>query len=174
MASSWHVAMAQPSKMRPHQTPSGSILTAAESDILDLGYSTFVPTEARLMVFRGRKQVKHSPIFGSYVFVQFDRTRDAWGNIEALPSIYYLLRTQDIPDRVPELFIDRLRRECEGGTFDFTQPRPYNVGEEFRVMEGPFAGLIAKVRSASPRKRIALLLNGLKLEMEAGQLEKVG
>jgi transcription antitermination factor NusG len=141
------------------------------------GFETFVPRERRIIRFNGRKIERVIPLLGSYIFVRFDREADDWGVINPVDicGVHGLLRNaDDLPIRVPDMAIEKLQRAEDQGAFDFTRPMSaFAEGEEVEILEGPFAGLIAKVRSCEPRKRAKLLLTGLgKLEIDPSSLRK--
>lgn len=142
------------------------------------GFETFVPLERRTVIRNRKKHELVSPLFGSYVFTRFDREADAWGvlNSDDIKGVHFVMRNPfNLPIRVPDRDIERLRRAEAAGAFDLTKPRAaFNEGDKVEIQEGPFAGLIAKVRSAHPKKRVKLLLDGLgRLEIEAEYLAKV-
>ncbi len=171
----WFVVFASPAEMHWSKLPLGwdfPVVSRIEAE----GYETFVPVERRTIIRNRKKREQIKPLLGSYVFVRFDREADDWGNILSVQGVHDILsNANDLPLRVPDLEIAKLRRLSEAGVFDFTKPRSaFREGDTVRIEDGPFAGLIAKVRSASPKKRIRLLLDGLgKLEIDPSQLVKV-
>lgn len=175
----WFVVFVSSNEMRWSKDKHGNWDFPVVRRIEEEGFETFVPVEQRTIVRRGRKQVQTVPLFGSYVFVRFDREADDWGilNGDDIEGVHFIIQdTFNIPIRVPDKEIDRLRRAELAGAFDLTKPCSiFQEGDDVEIREGPFAGLIAKVRSAHPHKRVKLLLEGLgRLEIEAGCLTKVG
>lgn len=169
----WFVVFASSSEM--HWSKDGF---PVEKRIRTEGFETFVPREIRVIRRNGRKFERVSPLLGSYVFVQFDRERDEWGVINPvdIKGVHGLLRdANDMPMRVPDVLVERLQRAEEAGAFDFSVPRAaFSIGEDVEILEGPFAGLIAKVRSCEPRKRVKLLLQGLgKLDIDPSFLGRL-
>lgn len=172
----WFVAFAAPTEMHWSLDREGRGHFPAERSIEELGFECFVPREVRRITRRGRKAEQVNPVFGSYVFVRFDRERDDWNVIRHIPGIHDILSSLDIPIRVPDKIVAYFKRCEAGGMFDYTTPRSaFKAGDDVEIKEGPFSTLIGKVRSASPRKKIRVLLDGLgTLEIEAGFLAKVG
>jgi len=146
-----------------------------ERRIQEAGYETFVPRERRIKLRAGRKVEVVTPLFGSYVFVRFDRAIDSWGEINFLDGVHQILSNLQIPIRIPERMIETFQAAEQAGVFDYRKPRAiFSTGDSVEIMHGPFAGLVAKVRCASPRKRVKLLMDGLgKLEIDAEYLMKV-
>jgi transcription antitermination factor NusG len=81
-----------------------------------------------------------------------------------------------LPTAVPDEVIETIRRHEQMGVFDRTRQARFNAGDTVRLT-GPFAGMIAKIRSARPRRRLGLLveLAGLpfRVTAPADKLEKI-
>lgn len=130
-------------------------------DIRELGIEAFCPMEIRAKRERGRRIEKQSPLIPGYLFVHFDRERDGWEAIYDIDGVMDILSNADMPLRVPDADMERLKRAYEAGVFDYTRPAALGEGQPVEIMEGPFAGLIARVRCASPNKRVKVLLEAL-------------
>ena len=172
----WFVAFAAPSEMHWSLDQDRRGYFPAERSIEELGFECFVPRETRKIKRRGRRGEQVNPVLGAYIFVRFDRERDDWHAIRHIPGIHGILSSLDIPIRVADGVVQYFQRCEAAGVFDFTKPRSaFKDGDDVEIKEGPFAGLIGKVRSASPKKRIRVLLDGLgKLDIDPGFLAKVG
>lgn len=173
----WFVAVCSPFEMHWTTDKDGKGYFPVERRINELGFETYVPVETRNVVRNRRKFERVTPLLGAnYIFVRFDRERDDWGHILADRGIHDILGAMKIPQRIPDLLIERIRREEDAGVFDFTKPYcAFASGDDVEIKEGPFAGLMAKVRSASPKKRVRLLLAGLgSAEIDPAFLAKVG
>lgn len=144
----WFVAAVEP---RREQT--------AREEIERLGYCVFCPTESRIKVRNGRKVEITDPLFRGYLFVHFDRERDAWGLITAARGVLDILRNGLLPLQVPDREMQKLQDAVATGVFD--RANTLKPGEEVEITEGPFQGLIAKVKSAEPKKRAKILLAAL-------------
>lgn len=129
-----------------------------ELDLRAKGFDTFCPRENSVRVRRGRKYKISRPVFSRYVFVAFDPEREEWFNpIKSTDGVECLLENNRQPVRVPPTCIELLRRAEANGVFDKGKtPQP---GEEFRIVDGPFADFVGKVQSAPAGNRIKLLVN---------------
>lgn len=131
-------------------------------DLKALGFDVFLPMSTRKTVKRGKKVIINDPLFTRYIFVAFDREKDDWGSILSTDGVEYILGANDLPSTVPETFIERVQRLEDAGAFDYTRAKlNFTEGDRVEIQEGPFAGLIARVKSASPKKRVRLLLDSL-------------
>jgi len=138
------------------------VLTGREAkvsaEIKSLGFSTYIPTERK----KRCGKVLIAPLFPGYVFIKFDRERDDWGAIDHIDGVLGVLKNLDLPRRVADRDIARLQCAEAAGVFDYTRPAVnLSEGESVSILEGPFVGLIAKVRSASSKNRARILLEHL-------------
>lgn len=131
----------------------------AAADITALGFDMFCPVQTGVRMIRGRKVECTDPVFPGYLFVHFDRERDEWGSINDIDGVIGILSNGGFPSRVPDIIISRLQNMVAAGVFD--SAGEMKAGEVVEITEGPFAGLLAKVKSASPRKRVKVLLDNL-------------
>lgn len=139
---------------------------AIEWLLRDLGFETFAPPEQKMAIRRGRKVKLITPALGPYVFIKFDRERDQWGGLRAydhrdrtgIKGFVELLTNNGFPVRVPDVAMDKLKRADELGLFGLT---PLPLGTDVEIMDGPFAGLIGKIRSATKHRRAKILLKML-------------
>ena len=151
----------------------------AQGEIKRLGFETFLPVLTRTKMVRRKKMLLSEAVFSRYLFVAFDPAYGTYGAVKRAKGVVCLLENQSGPQRVPFEAIERFRQAERAGAFDMTKPKTdFVAGQEVKITEGPFAGLIAKVRSASPSKRVKLLMRLLggdvPLEINAEDLQKVG
>lgn len=123
------------------------------------GFECFLPMEVRYRVRRGRKSAIRRPVFSRYLFVRFDIELQGTGDVASIDGIEQLLTNNDMPMRVPDRVIAEIRRAEANGAFD--KAATLGQGEDVRVPEGPFMGMLGKVQSASPGKRVKVLLEML-------------
>lgn len=170
----WFVAFVSVGEMYWSKDKHGVEHFPVERRIQEAGFETFVPRETRTIIRARRKVDRTVPLFGPYVFVQFDREYDDWGQIKDIDGVLAILNHMKIPDRVPDLVIEHLKRAHDAGVFDYTRNSAFSQGDEVEIKHGPFSGLIARVRCASPRKKVKLLMDGLgTMEIDAAFLARV-
>lgn len=175
----WFVALCSPAAMRWNGR-----YFPAEHALEMLSFECYSPQETRKVLYRGKRVVRVRSLLGSYLFVRFDREADDWGQIRApdrdgyggIDGIQGIIRNvSGMPMRVPDVDIVRLKRAEEAGAFDFSSGKsPFHPGDEVEIKEGPFSGLIAKVRSATAKKRVQLIIGALgSVEIDPAFLEKI-
>jgi len=137
----------------------------ARDEISKLGYETFLPIQTRSVVIRRKVAVVVEGLFTRYLFARFAHT-DPYGAIKHCRGVEYIIENAGSPTPVPNRVIEVLRMAEKAGAFDFTQKKSkFRPGDDVEVQDGPFMGIIAKVQSASPRKRIKILMNLLGSEV---------
>lgn len=159
----------------------------AEGSLKQAGFDAYTPRSRhfRKSEFSSRRRQKiERPLFPGYCFVAFDIEREEWQgiipltvstrNYLAADGVRALLSNNLIPARIQPIIVERLRRAEQAGIFDFTRPlSSFAPGDNVEIMEGPFAGLVAKIKSASIKKRVRLLIGTLMVEIEAHNLVRV-
>lgn len=131
-----------------------------------LGFETYAPAEQKMGIVRGRKMKIIRPALGPYIFVKFDRERDEWGGLRAydhrdavgIKGFVGLIKNNNFPIRVPDIAIDKLKQADELGLFGLSPLKP---GTDVEIMNGPFAGFIGKILSATKERRAKILLKML-------------
>jgi transcriptional antiterminator RfaH len=144
-----------------------------------LGFPVYLPCETRIVRHARRKIPVKRPLFPRYLFAAFDAEREAWGAIKTTYGVEYLLYGDpDVPARVPDTAIERLRRAEAAGEFDLTKPgASFALGASVRIEEGPFADMVGEVKRADSKHRVAVLLSFLQrtitVEVPAAMLRAV-
>jgi transcription antitermination factor NusG len=149
-----------------------------ESSLISKGFDAYAPRSRhfRWSKFSVRRREKiEKPLFPGYTFVSFDVEKDEWWQpIHSSDGVRSVLSNNLIPSRVHSFAIDRLRRAEAAGMFDYTIPvSNFRPGDDVEIIEGPFAGLIAKIKSASVKKRVRIIMGTLIVEVEAFNLVRV-
>lgn len=156
----------------------------AAGDMAKQGIEPFLPMEK----FRGKpgKDPVERPLFPRYVLARVDLDREDWGRLLSIDGVMDVLRNCNTPMRIPDGYVDALRKAAEVGMFDRTTvaPNGFTVGEQVRIAEGPFSGLnaiiqefVGKIRSATATKRAKVLVQFLgrltPFELPVVSMEKV-
>jgi transcriptional antiterminator NusG len=134
----------------------------AQKAIVGLGVETYLPMESH-WAKHGRKIKRVTlPLFRQYLFTRFDLERDDWGQIRRAHFVDRIISVDEIPVRVPDQQLEIIRLAEAAGAYDRTIRRPeppdgFDVGTKVRIRAGPFAGLIAEIRRASPGRRVEIL-----------------
>jgi transcription termination/antitermination protein NusG len=156
-----------------------SIREQAENQGLgDLFEDVLVPTEEVVEVRRGRKVASERRFFPGYVLAKMDMTDQAYHLIKNTPKVTGFLGSDNKPMPISDAEADRILHQVQEG---IERPRPtvsYEVGEQVRVADGPFAsfsGLIEEVDEERSRVKVAVSIFGrpTPVELEFAQVEKL-
>jgi transcriptional antiterminator NusG len=157
-----------------------SIKEQAHAQGLDDAFSEIlVPTEDVVEIRRGRKVNSERKYFPGYVLVKMDMTDEAYHLVKNTPKVTGFLGSGSKPMPVSEREVARIIGAIEEGV---ERPKPtitFEIGEQVRVTDGPFAsfnGAVEQVDEERARLRVTVSIFGraTPVELEYGQVEKLG
>ncbi|MQT13721.1 transcription termination/antitermination protein NusG [Segnochrobactrum spirostomi] len=151
---------------------------AAQRGLEHLFEQILVPTEKVVEVRRGRKVDAERKFFPGYVLVKMDMTDNAYHLIKNTPKVTGFLGSDNRPMPIAESEAMRILQQVQEGV---DRPKPsisFEVGEQVRVSDGPFAsfsGHVEEVDEERARLKVAVSIFGrpTPVELEYGQVEKV-
>ncbi|HZH03698.1 MAG TPA: transcription termination/antitermination protein NusG [Myxococcaceae bacterium] len=137
-----------------------------------------VPTEDVVEIRRGRKVNAERKFFPGYVLVKMELTDEAYHLIKNTPKVTGFLGSGNKPIPVSEKEVQRIIGAVEEG---IERPKPtirFDIGENVRVIDGPFAsfnGSVEQVDEDRARLRVTVSIFGraTPVELEYAQVEKV-
>ena len=151
---------------------------AKQRGLEDLFEQVLVPTEKVTEVRRGRKVDSERKFFPGYVLVKMDLTDEVFHLIKNTPKVTGFLGAADKPMPISDAEADRILHQVQEG---IERPKPsvsFEVGEQVRVSDGPFAsfnGVVEEVDEGRSRVKVAVSIFGraTPVELEFSQVEKV-
>jgi transcriptional antiterminator NusG len=151
---------------------------AQQQGLQDLFEEIIVPMEEVVEVKRGKKVNAERKFFPGYVLVKMDLTDEVYHLIKNTPKVTGFLGTDNKPMPISEAEAQRILQQVQEGV---ERPKPsisFEVGENVRVSDGPFAsfnGVVEEVDEGRSRVKVAVSIFGraTPVELEFGQVEKV-
>ena len=175
MASNWYIVHAYSNF---EKKVAESIMTSAKDKGLDhLIEELFVPTEDVTEVRRGRKVDAERKFFPGYVMVRANLTDDVFHLIKNTPKVTGFLGSDNKPMPITDKEAEQILGQIQEGV---ERPKPsvsFEVGEQVRVSDGPFAsfnGTVQEVDEERSRLKVEVSIFGraTPVELEFGQVEK--
>jgi transcriptional antiterminator NusG len=150
---------------------------AKQRGLADLFDEILVPIEKVTEVRRGKKVDAERKFFPGYVLAKMDMTDEAFHLIKNTPKVTGFLGADNKPMAISDAEAARIIHQVQEG---IERPKPsvsFEVGEQVRVSDGPFAsfiGVVEEVDDARSRLMVAVSIFGraTPVELEFGQVEK--
>jgi transcriptional antiterminator NusG len=151
---------------------------AKQAGLSHLFEEIVVPTEDVVEVRRGRKVQAERKFLPGYVLVKMEMTDPAFLLIKTTPKVTGFLGADNKAVAIPDEEAMRILHQVQEGV---ERPKPsvtFEVGEQVRVADGPFAtfsGHVEEVDEERARLKVAVSIFGrpTPVELEFGQVEKV-
>ncbi|MEM8800376.1 MAG: transcription termination/antitermination protein NusG [Pseudomonadota bacterium] len=154
------------------------ILDQARAQDLEHDFDeVIVPTEEVVEMKRGQRVKSERKFFPGYVLAKMDMTDQAYHIVANTPKVTGFLGPQGKPAPITESEAKRILHQVEEGV---ERPKPkvaFDIGEEVRVIDGPFTsfnGLVEDIDEERARLKVSVSIFGraTPVELEYGQVEK--
>jgi transcriptional antiterminator NusG len=144
----------------------------------DLIVDVVVPTESVIEVRRGQKVQSERKFLPGYVLLHAKLTDEAYHIVKNTPKVTGFLGQNNRPMPLRQAEVDRMLNQSAEGTERPRSSITFEVGEQVRVADGPFAsfnGVIEEVDEGRERVKVAVSIFGraTPVELEYGQVEKL-
>lgn len=153
------------------------IIKKKEKLLEDKIEDVLVPTHEVTEVKRGKRVQRKKKYFPSYVLVKMEMNKDLYHMIKNINKVTGFLGTTGIPAPVPEKEINKIMGRIKEGTLAPKTQITFDIGEQVKVCEGPFAsfsGLVEEVDEEKSRLKVSVSIFGrpTPIDLEYNQVEK--
>jgi transcriptional antiterminator NusG len=175
MAKRWYIVHAYSNF--EHKVAESIREQAAIAGLQDSFEEILVPKEEVVEMRRGRRVNAERKFFPGYVLVRMDMSDEAYHLVKNTPKVTGFLGQQNRPSPISQNEVDQIVNQVQEGV---ERPKPsvvFEIGEQVRVCDGPFAtfsGLVEEVDEEKARLKVAVSIFGraTPVELEYGQVEK--
>lgn len=137
-----------------------------------------VPKEEVVEIKRGQKVNTERKVFPGYVLAKIDMNDDVWHMIKDTPKVTGFLGAANKPAPISEKEAARLIQQLQEGVERPKSAITFEIGEDVKVAEGPFAGFNGSVEEVDEERSklkvsVSIFGRATPVELEFGQVEKV-
>ena len=136
-----------------------------------------VPVHEVTEVRRGKRVQRKKKYFPSYVLVKMEMNKELYHMIKNIQKVTGFLGVEGKPTQVSDAEIDKILGNIKEGSLVPEPSVTFDVGEQVKVCEGPFAsftGLVEAVDEEKSRLKVSVSIFGrpTPVELEYNQVEK--
>ena len=136
-----------------------------------------IPTEEVVEVKRGQRVNAERKFFPGYVLAKLDLTDQVWHMVKDTPKVTGFLGANNKPAPVSQREAEALIKQIQEGV---DSPRPsitFDIGEEVKVADGPFASFNGMVEEGDEEKgklkvSVSIFGRATPVELDYAQVEK--
>lgn len=151
---------------------------AAKKGFADDIEEIMVPTEEVVELKRGQRVKSERRIFPGYILIKMDMSDAGWHLIKNTDKVTGFLGGGRKPVPISQREAEAMMKNIQEGV---DSPRPsviYDIGEELRVTDGPFAsfnGIVEEIDEEKQKLKVSVSIFGraTNVELDYGQVEKV-
>lgn len=136
-----------------------------------------VPKEAVVEMKRGQRVNAERNYFPGYVLAKLDMSDDVWHMVKDTPKVTGFLGAGHKPAPISEREAQRMLQQMQEGAEKPRASISFDIGEEVKVTDGPFAsfnGVVEEVDEDKSRLKVSVSIFGraTPVELDFSQVEK--
>lgn len=150
---------------------------AAKKGIEDQIEEILVPTEEVVEMKRGQRVNTERRVFPGYILIKMELSDIAWNLVKNTDKVTGFLGGGHRPVPISQREAEKMVKQLQEG---IDSPRPsviYDIGEELRVTDGPFASMNGTVEEIDEEKQklkvsVSIFGRATPVELDYAQVEK--
>jgi transcription termination/antitermination protein NusG len=151
--------------------------TIEKQDLHEKIEDVIVPIHEVTEVKRGKRVQRKKKYFPSYILVKMEMNKDLYHMIKNIQKVTGFLGLTGSPAPVSEDEINKILGRIKEGTLAPKTQITFDIGEQVKVCEGPFAsfsGLVEEVDEEKSRLKVSVSIFGrpTPIDLEYNQVEK--
>ena len=136
-----------------------------------------VPTHDVTEVKRGKRVQRKKKYFPSYILVKMEMSKELYHMIKDIQKVTGFLGTAGTPVPVSDKEIDKILGNIKEGALAPEPSMTFDIGEQVKVCEGPFAsfsGMVEDIDEEKSRLKVSVSIFGrpTPVDLEYNQVEK--
>lgn len=145
-------------------------------DMEDKIFDILVPTETKIKIKNGKRNVVREKIFPGYVLVNMIVNDDSWYVVRNTPNVTGFVGSGTTPTPISDSEIKELQRRM--GVEEPTYKVDVTVGSPVKIVDGPFKdseGKISEIDEAKGKVKVLISLFGREtpVELDSLQIKKI-
>ena len=151
--------------------------TIKKKELNDMIGDVLVPMHEVTEVKRGKRVQRKKKYFPSYILVKMEMNKELYHTVKNIQKVTGFLGAPGIPAPVSEKEIDKILGRIKEGTLAPKTQISFDIGEQVKVCNGPFAsfsGLVEEVDEEKSRLKVSVSIFGrpTPIDLEYNQVEK--
>lgn len=111
-----------------------------------------VPTEQVVELVKGKRKTSNRKFYPGYIMMSMELDEDTWHLVKNTAKVTGFLGGRDKPVPIPDEEAEQIINRMEAGK---NKPQPkfyFEVGDDVRVIDGPFTNFNGTVEDVNPEK----------------------
>ena len=120
----------------------------------------FIPSEEITTKVRGKERKNISTYYPGYILIKMRLTDEIWHLLQEIPKISGFIGKykKQRPEAVPESQIQNIKQQIHDGVKQTQVNSTYQIGQNVRIIEGPFSEFVGHIDQISTEKNSLVVL----------------